>query len=96
MIFMVANCAYQQLEHPDQLWSPTEVPPSYNVFRSCCINILILSFQEDLDSMYQELEMWRKENATHAEALRREEKYVTQITMYIYIVVFFLESMKKS
>ena len=26
--------------------------------------------------MYQELEMWRKENAGHADALRREEKLV--------------------
>lgn len=31
--------------------------------------------QEDLDSMEQELEMWKKENSQYAETLRREEKY---------------------
>ena len=49
--------------------------------------------------MYQELEMWRKENATHAEALRREEKYVIQMAIanvHLTRVFFFLESMKKS
>lgn len=30
--------------------------------------------QEDLDSMEQELEMWKKENSQYAETLRREEK----------------------
>ena len=30
--------------------------------------------QEDIESMQKELEGWRKENADHSEALRREER----------------------
>ena len=32
------------------------------------------SLQEDIESMQKELEGWRKENADHADALRREER----------------------
>ena len=35
--------------------------------------------QEDLDSMEQELEMWRRENSRHADALRREERCVPSL-----------------
>ena len=43
--------------------------------------------QEDLDSMEQELEMWKKENSQYAETLRREEKYKLK-KMIIIIIIY--------
>ena len=37
---------------------------------------LPLPQQEDMDSMQKELETWRTENERHAEALRKEERYM--------------------
>lgn len=31
--------------------------------------------QEDMDTMQNELKMWRKENSEHAEVLQREQRY---------------------
>ena len=37
------------------------------------------SLQEDIESMQKELEGWRKENADHTDALRREERCALKI-----------------
>lgn len=42
--------------------------------------------QEDMDTMKNELQMWRKENAEHAEVLLREQRYLSYSLAILYML----------